>query len=149
MLVSGNRDTALFYAQVFARKYPEIKFDLETGKASGGPDDSSQITGKSTGPGTRVPGEPSRTDRNFSGSPATQSGFRLQVGAFSVRENAERQKALLESLNYRVDIVPTRSGDRILYLVIVAGFSSREDAEMAGRLLKENYGIDYLVLSGE
>lgn len=145
LLVSGDRDTALFYVQVFSRKYPEIEFDLETGKASGGPEDTPPITSRSSAQDDRSPGEPAQIGRTST----TRLGFRLQVGAFSVRENAERQKALLESLNYRVDIVPTRSGDRILYLVIVAGFSSREDAEMAGRLLKENYGIDYLVLSGE
>jgi len=66
----------------------------------------------------------------------------LQVGAFSVDGNAERQKALLESLNYRVEIVRTRSGGRILHLVMVTGFRSRGDAEMARKLLKENYGID-------
>lgn len=145
LVVSGDRDTALFYVQVFSRKYPEIEFDLETGKASGGPEDTPPITNRSSAQGDRLPEEPAQTGRTST----TRRGFRLQVGAFSVRENAERQKALLESLNYGVDIVPTRSGDRILYLVIVAGFSSREDAEMAGRLLKENYGIDYLVLSGE
>lgn len=145
LVVSGDRDTALFYVQVFSRKYPQIEFDLETGKASGGPEDTPPITSRNSAQDDRLPGEPAQTGRTST----TRRGFRLQVGAFSVRENAERQKALLESLNYGVDIVPTRSGDRILYLVIVAGFSSREDAEMAGRLLKENYGIDYLVLSGE
>ncbi len=142
MLVSGNRDTALFYAQVFARKYPEIKFDLETGKASGGPEDSSQITSRSPGPGIRAPGEPAQTGGTSSTDSGTLRRFKLQVGAFSVQENAERQKALLESLNYRVKIVPSRSRNRTLHLVTVEGFSSREDAEMAGRLLEENYGIE-------
>ncbi|UCH63189.1 MAG: SPOR domain-containing protein [Fidelibacterota bacterium] len=144
MLVSGNRDTALFYAQVFSRKYSEIEFDLEAGKAFGGPESHSQIDSKSAVPG---PGAPRRTDSTPPKDPGTMQRFKLQVGAFSVQENAERQKALLESLNYRVEIIRTRSGDRILHIVMVIGFRSREDAEMAGRLLKENYGISYLVLS--
>ncbi len=147
MLVSGNRDTALFYVQVFARKYPEIEFDLETGKASGGPEDSSLITSRSTGPGIRSPGKPAQTGGASSTDSGTLQHFKLQVGAFSVHENAERQKTLLESLNYRVTIVRSGSVGRILHLVMVTGFSSREDAELAGQLLKENYGIDYLVLS--
>ncbi len=149
MLVSGNRDTALFYAQVFSRKYPEIEFDLETGKASGGPEDPSLINSKSPVPGSSVPGKPAKTASTSPTDSGTLQRFKLQVGAFSVQENAERQKALLESLNYRVEIARTRSGDRILHFVMVTGFGSREDAEMAGQLLKENYGIDYLVLTDE
>ena len=142
MLVSGNRDTALFYAQVFSRKYPEIKFDLETGRASDGPEDPSLIISKSTVPGPRAPGKPGKTSGTAAMDPGSSPRFKLQVGAFSVDGNAERQKALLESLNYRVEIVRTRSGGRILHLVMVTGFRSRGDAEMARKLLKENYGID-------
>lgn len=137
LLVSGNRDTALFYAQVFSRKYPKIEFDLEVGKASGSPEEFPPLTSESP---AREDGRPSRT-------PASRTAFRLQVGAFGMRENAERQKALLESLNYRVKIVRSRSADRTIHIVIVEGFTSREDAELAGRLLKENYGMDYLVIS--
>lgn len=149
MLVSGNRDTAIFYAQVFSRKYPEIEFDLETGKASSGPEDPSLINSKSSVPGPGAPGRPAKTGDTSAKDSGTLQRFKLQVGAFSVQENAERQKALLESLNYRVEIVRTRSGGRTLHVVMVTGFSSREDAEMTGRLLKENYGISYLVLSAE
>lgn len=146
LLVSGNRDTALFYAQVFSRKYPEIEFDLEAGKASGKPGDFPAITGRHPAPERGLPEVSAPEHRTTA---AATAGFRLQAGAFGVRENAERRKALLKSLNYRVNIVLTRSNDRTLHVVIVEGFSSREDAEMAGRLLKENYGIGYLVLSVE
>ncbi|MFB0515993.1 MAG: SPOR domain-containing protein [Candidatus Neomarinimicrobiota bacterium] len=148
LLVSGDRDTALFYAQVFSRKYPEIEFDLETGKASGPPEDFPAVTDRSPTGGDKA-GEVSSGVSRPSTLPAYQTAFQLQAGAFSVKRNAERQKALLESLNYRVRIVLSRRDDSTLHLVMVEGFKSREEAELAGKLLKEKYGIDSLVLPGQ
>ncbi|MEE9161465.1 MAG: SPOR domain-containing protein [Candidatus Neomarinimicrobiota bacterium] len=142
LLVSGARDTARFYAQVFSRKYPEVEFDLEAGRAAGLPPE------KAAAPGTVVmapaPAEPAAKPA----APAQRvKGIRLQVGAFSVRENAERQQALLESLNYKVAIERRVQNERALHLVMVEGFRSRDDARLAGELLKDNYGIDFLVVS--
>ncbi|UCD38663.1 MAG: SPOR domain-containing protein [Fidelibacterota bacterium] len=149
LLVSGNRDTAHFYVQVFSRRYPEIEFDLEAGRASSGPESTPLMTGEVSAPRNKAPVEPTPTSRKSPESAVTGSLLRLQAGAFSVRENAERRKGLLESLNYRVEIVTSLSGERPLYVVIVEGFRSREDAELAGRLLKENYEIDSFILPEE
>ncbi|MFC1543573.1 SPOR domain-containing protein [Candidatus Neomarinimicrobiota bacterium] len=143
LLVSGDRDTALFYVKVFARKYPEIEFDLEAGKASSGPEVTTLVASTVSTPEGTTPAQTAGE------SPVSRSSFRLQVGAFSILDNAERQKALMESLNYRAEIVASPSGNRTLYLVIVQEFSSREDAEVAGRFLKENYGMGYFVLPPE
>ncbi len=142
LLVSGARDTALFYAQVFSRKYPEVEFDLEAGRAAGlPPAEAAAPPAVTTAP---APAESVV-------APITQTqggkGVRLQVGAFSVRKNAQRQQALLESLNYKVTIERRLHDDRALHLVMVEGFRSREDARLAGELLKDNYGIDFLVVS--
>ena len=146
LLVSGSRDTALFYAQVFARKFPELDFDLESGRATAPGKGALKYRAE---PAVKQvpPAAESRPPTQTAAQATPRKGPRLQVGAFSVRTNAERQQALLESLNYRVKLVSRQQGGRTLHLVMVEGFKSREDAEMAGELLKDNYGIDYLVVS--
>ncbi len=130
LLVSGDRDTALFYAQVFARKYPEIKFDLQAGKVVVLPDDERlRPTGGRASPGDRKTGP----------------RFQLQVGVYSRRENALRQQDLLESLNYEVFIRRYTSKERTLFAVIVSGFATREAAQRLGERLQQDYGLDYLV----
>ena len=146
MIVSGNRDTALFYAQVFSRKYPDIEFDLEAGRAAGSKADTTELVSE------RPPGLPQAapevTTQEEELEPAATAGgaYRLQAGAFGRRENAERRKAVLQSLNYRVKIVPTRGSSGRLYLVMVDGFRSRAEAESAGQRLSDNYGIENFVV---
>ncbi|MEE9465032.1 MAG: SPOR domain-containing protein [Candidatus Neomarinimicrobiota bacterium] len=130
LLVSGDRDTALFYADVFARKYPKIKFDLQAGKVVVVPE-------------ARNPNPPA--GRVTMATPEDVSRYQLQVGAYSSQENASRQRDLLQSLNYRVAMRRITTDNRVLYAVIVSGFISPEEARRVGEELKRDYGLDYLV----
>jgi tetratricopeptide (TPR) repeat protein len=146
MTVSGNRDTALFYTQVFAKKYPQIEFDLEAGRAAGSKADTTQLVrerpaGLRAADAEAKDATPERAPASF-----TVKAYRLQAGAFGRRDNAERRKAVLQSLNYQVRIVPTRSSSGRLYLVMVEGFNSRAEAERAGTRLSDNYGIENFVV---
>lgn len=146
MIVSGNRDTALFYTQVFSKKYPQIEFDLEAGRAAGSKIDTTQLVSKRPA-GLRTADEKVMSDKPEREQVSiTRRSFRLQAGAFGMRANADRRKAVLESLNYQVRIVPTRSSSGRLYLVMVEGFNSREEAERAGKRLSDNYGIENFVV---
>ena len=150
LLVSGARDSALFYAQVFSPKFPKVEFDLEAGKTAGLPSQGAETGGGPPAAGTpaKVAEQPTRNEASTRTAQPVKR-FRLQVGAFSILKNAERQQELLESLNYRVSILTRDQRGRSLHLVMVEGFASRDDARLAGKLLKDNYGIDYLVLSNE
>ena len=141
LLVSGDRDTAFFYVQVFSRRYPEIEFDLNAGRASSGPVEGPTIT--------EIEHEPTRFEQESNAISGTGSGFRLQAGAFSLPGNAERRQDMLESLNYSVEIEPSTSMSGRLYLVIVNGFDTREEADNAVKLLGENYGIEAYVITGD
>lgn len=140
LLVSGNRDTARFYSQVFAKKYPEITFNLDEGRVVVAPDSRDADMAEAQ----RLAGE--ATGRRQAAS--TQTGtYRLQIGAFGVPENAARQRDLLESLRYEVVVKPSHSGQRKLYIVYVQGFSTRQEAESTGVMLKKEYGLNYIIQS--
>ena len=140
MLVTGNRDTARFYAQVFARKYPDITFDLKAGRATSLPGKIKQ--GPAQAGAAALPSAGNNGFKPASGKEVA----RLQLGAFRDRSNARKLIRQLESLNYNVRIDKRRSGGRNLYVVMAVGFVSETNARLAGQLLKENYGIDYLVV---
>lgn len=139
---AGDQDTARFYAQVFARKYPEMTFDLETGRAELAPRDMTP-----SGTVTREKVKPPRSEP--SGALVGLSQVRLQVGAFSVQENAARRKELLESLNYRVNIDSLESRDPVLLRVTIEGLASQEEAQRVREMLLEDYGIESYVLPVE
>ncbi|MCH7858473.1 MAG: SPOR domain-containing protein [Candidatus Marinimicrobia bacterium] len=149
-LQAGDQDTARFYAQVFARKYPEMTFDLATGRA--------ELAPRNMTPSATVTRE--RIRDPLSGAkqpdpvsspppPVLSSRVRLQAGAFGVRENAERRKELLESLNYRVNIDSLVSREQVLFRVTIEGLASREEAQRVREMLLEDYRIESYVLPME
>jgi len=130
LLVSGDRDTALFYTEVFARKYPKIKFDLKAGKVVVVPE-------------ARNPNPPG--GRATPRAPDISLRYQIQVGAYSRQENASRQRDLLQSLNYQVSIRRITTNTRTLFVVMVSGFNSREEARRIGEQLKRDYGLEFLI----
>ncbi len=149
-LQAGDQDTARFYAQVFARKYPEMTFDLETGRAELAPRDmtpSAAVTREKLAvpPSGATQADPALTPA----PPVAASQVRLQAGAFSVRVNAERRKELLETLNYRVTVAPLESREPVLFRVTIEGLASQEEAQRVRELLLEDYGIESYVLPVE
>ena len=133
MLVSGKKDTARFYAQVFSRKYPDIVFDLKSGRAVSIPRELQ--TGSASRATARRVVEARPTGRQ-------PEVARLQLGAFSDRANANKLMRQLKALNYQVRIDKRRN----MYVVTAVGFISESEARTAGQRLKENYGMDFLVV---
>lgn len=148
LLVTDMADTALFYTKVFARKYPEMEFDLKKGRAPSTPDNAVLTAGQS--PKLTRDGELTLEARPAEkiqpGSTNVRGNYQLQLGVFSVKANAQRQRELLESLNYKVNITQITSRGRILHRVRVGGFASEAAARTTGNWLKENYGMDYAII---
>jgi tetratricopeptide (TPR) repeat protein len=142
LLVTGDRDTALFYTQVFAKKYTDLIFDLSEGKVK-----LAESGLSSKAPADLIPEPvPPIEMESVAGDDAVDDGYILQVGAFGVRANAIRQKELLESLNYRARISPITRGERVLYMVTVVGFANRQMALAAGKKLSSVLGVDFLLI---
>jgi DedD protein len=80
---------------------------------------------------------PARQTRPAEQAPArAQEGWQLQVGAYSSRENADRQVALLRSRNYNAFVMSDGPGN--LHRVRVGPYADRAEADRAAaRLLRE------------
>ncbi len=72
--------------------------------------------------------------------------FSLQVGAFSVAENAQRLQSYFEKLGLQAEVVQRTQDNEKLFLVWVGSYASKEAASLAGENLKRDYGKPYRIV---
>ena len=73
--------------------------------------------------------------------------YRVQVGAFSKKENAEKLKSNLKNNGYSaVIVVVTNSTGQEIYRVQVGAFSKKENAEKLKSELKEKMNLDAIII---
>lgn len=65
--------------------------------------------------------------------------YRIQIGAFSLQENAWRKQEFFENEGYEVEIEKRESTTTPLYLVRIGGYENYEEARQALSLLKTRY----------
>jgi cell division septation protein DedD len=71
----------------------------------------------------------------------------LQVGAFTVRANAERQKQFFEELGYPVDVISKVKDTHSLFIVLVGRYGSYDEAKAKGADVKRDHGIESIVIA--
>jgi cell division septation protein DedD len=67
----------------------------------------------------------------------------IQVGAFGVRQNADRLAAKLRNAGFPVTIVSKQSTKTLLHHVRVGGYPTREAARPVAEKLKQSFGLAY------
>jgi tetratricopeptide (TPR) repeat protein len=77
----------------------------------------------------------------------TQGQFALQVGAYSSRENAEKQKLFFEDLGYPVEVFNRLRDSRSLFLVCVGNYLTYEEAKERAADIQKKYRVDSFVVS--
>lgn len=69
--------------------------------------------------------------------------FWVQVGAFGVRENADKLAEKLRGAGFSVEIFTIQSTKTLLHHVRVGGYPTREAARATGEKLKESSGLEF------
>ena len=77
----------------------------------------------------------------------TSGQYVLQVGAYSLQENAEKQKLFFEDLGFPVEVINKVRDTRSLYVVLVGNYKSSEEARAKGVEIKKNYDIQSMVVT--
>ena len=155
LIVSGLKDTAIFYSRVFERQFPDLNVDgkiksllldfknsdkLKEKAIANGPDrsqlNSSQLSiyKKSL----------NSSDLNDLNEP-----FSLQSGAFSSEINASSQRTELVIAGFKARVKKLYRSDKTLYAVRVGYFNSREDALEMGKNIKLKLDIDTIVINNK
>ncbi len=124
------------------KDYPESPFARQGGEAAEAPKpDTAQV---------HVGLKPVDTTA-AAPAPAVQEApplrYVLQVGAYTVQVNAEKQKLFFEDLGYPVEVLSSVKQGRSLFLVLVGNFSSYDEAKVKGTDIKKKYNINSFVIS--
>ncbi len=76
-----------------------------------------------------------------------QARWVLQVGAFTLQENAGKLKSFFEGLGYPVEIISKVKDSKTLILVLIGNYATAEAARSAAAELKRKHGVDGIVMS--
>ncbi len=149
LIVSGHKDTAIFYSRVFKRQFPHLDVDgkinnllLDFEKADQAKEDASKNL-KPEVTTTEIMDETPIATFNTDNSHGIYS---LQTGAYSVRENAESQKINLIIAGFSARINELYKSQRRLYAVRIGHFNSKEDAQKVGAQIKAKLDINTIVI---
>ncbi|MBI5472029.1 MAG: SPOR domain-containing protein [Ignavibacteriae bacterium] len=77
----------------------------------------------------------------------TAGKFSLQVGVYSTRANANKQKQFFEYQKYQTEVGSKMKGSKELFAVYVGAYASESEAKAAGDAIKRSFNIDYLVVA--
>ena len=149
LIVSGHKDTAIFYSRVFKRQFPHLNVDgkinnllLDFEKADQAKEDASKKL-KPEVTTTEIMDETPIATFNTDNSHGIYS---LQTGAYSIRENAESQKINLIIAGFSARINELYKSQRRLYAVRIGHFNSKEDAQKVGAQIKSKLDINTIVI---
>ena len=146
LIVSGLKDTAIFYSRVFERQFPQLDVDGKINdllqdfeKSNQQKEDAKEQTPKSAEPA----GIPTKQN-DTNGSVGIYS---LQSGAYSVRENAEFQKTNLIIAGFSARVTELHRNNRVLYAVRIGYYNSKNDAGIIGSQIKTKLDIATIVVT--
>ncbi len=75
--------------------------------------------------------------------------FSIQIGAFTDKSNAEKEKSFFEEKGYNVELRTKIKDGKLFYLVWVGCFQDRKDAERLRREIKVKFERDGFIISSE
>ncbi len=154
LIVSGHKDTAIFYSRVFKRQFPALDVDGKINdllrdfeKSDKEKKNVKEFAPKFTKPEVtpiEIMDEPTIITIDANNTYGTYS---LQTGAYSVMENAESQKINLIIAGFGARINKLYKSNRTLYAVRIGHYNSKEDAQKVGAQIKAKLGINTIVIT--
>ena len=155
LIVSGLKDTAIFYSRVFERQFPELNVDgkikslllefKESDKAKG---NSNDIVQNFTDFNKVESNQPIQ-DKIISNQDNISAPFSLQSGAFSSEVNATSQRTELVISGFKARVKELYKSDKTLYAVRIGYFNNREDALKVGALIKTKLDLDTIIIKNK
>ena len=152
LIVSGHRDTAIFYSKVFKKQFPSLDVD---GKINDLLDDyenskqSSINTQSSLGKNQEVFNSSTSSSVIETEVDKSTGGYSLQSGAYSSQENAENQKIYIINWGFNARIVEFYRQTKILYAVRIGYYDTAKEAEEVASKIKSILDLDTIVVKNE
>ena len=146
LIVSGHKDTAIFYSRVFERQFPQLDVDGKINdllqdfeKSNQQKEDAKEQTPNSA--------EPERISTKQNYTNGSVGIYSLQSGAYSIRENAEFQKTNLIIAGFSARVIELHRNNRVLYAVRIGYYNSKNYAGIIGSQIKTKLDIPTIVVT--
>ena len=154
LIVSGHRDTAIFYSRVFKRQFPTLDVDgkinhlLQEFEKSKKQKEQAEAQSPEPVEPVDIPVEYKTEVPIDQIDSALDNGiYSLQSGAYGVLENADQQKINLIIAGFDARITELYRNNKVLYAVRIGYFNSKEDARQISSLIKTKVDLDTIVVT--
>ena len=146
LIVSGLKDTAIFYSRVFERQFPQLDVD---GKINDLLQDFEQSNQQKEDAKEQTPksAEPEGIPTKQNDTNGSVGIYSLQSGAYSIRENAEFQKNNLIIAGFSARVTELYRNNQVLYAVRIGYYNSKNDAGIIGSQIKTKLDIPIIVVT--
>ena len=154
LIVSGHRDTAIFYSRVFKRQFPTLDVDgkinhllQEFEKSKKQKEQAEAQSPEPVEPVDITVEYKTEVPIDQIDSALDNGIYSLQSGAYGVLENADQQKINLIIAGFDARITELHRNNKVLYAVRIGYFNSKEDARQIGSLIKTKVDLDTIVVT--
>ena len=154
LIVSGNRDTAIFYSRVFKRQFPTLDVDgkinhllQEFEKSKKQKEQAEAQSPEPVEPVDITVEYKTEVPIDQIDSALDNGIYSLQSGAYGVLENADQQKINLIIAGFDARITELYRNNKVLYAVRIGYFNSKEDARQISSLIKTKVDLDTIVVT--
>ena len=148
LIVSGHKDTAIFYSKVFKKQFPSLDVDEKINtlleeyqgsinKSKSIPDNNHESI------------NPLRSSSVREINEKKSGKYSLQSGAFSLQENAEDQKIYLMTGGFKARIAELYRKTKVLYAVRIGYFTTSQEAEEVGGTIKTKLDLETIVITNK
>ena len=156
LIVSGHKDTAIFYSRVFERQFPYLDIDEKINSLIRDFEKSDQVAKETYDQSSVIIKQKDISINTLGNSQIDQKNaqqlrglYSLQTGAFSVRANAELQKIDLTMVGFQGRITELYRNNRALYAVRIGYYNSKDDAQKIGYKIKTILNLDTIVVTNK
>ena len=154
LIVSGHRDTAIFYSRVFKRQFPTLDVDekinhllQEFEKSKKQKEQAEAQSPEPVEPVDITVEYKTEVPIDQIDSALDNGIYSLQSGAYGVLENADQQKINLIIAGFDARITELYRNNKVLYAVRIGYFNSKEDSRQISSLIKTKVDLDTIVVT--
>ena len=153
LIVSGHKDTAIFYSKVFQKQFPTLDVD---GKISNLLRDyeNSNLSSEIHIEKTIVNEQKKSSDLTKSSNSKKKlnnnlKNYSLQSGAFSLRKNAENQMIFLKGGGFNSRIIELDRKSKKLYVVRIGNYQTKQEADKIASTIKSTLDISTIIITNK
>jgi len=153
LIVSGQKDTAIFYSKVFQKQFPTLDVDDKISNLLRNYENSN-LSSKIYIKKKSVNKEKKSYDLGTSSISKKKAdtkfeNYTLQSGAFGLRKNAENQMIFLKGAGFDSRIIELDRKSKKLYVVRIGYYETKQEADKVAKTIKSILDLSTIVITNK